>query len=50
MFLPVLRRDAVPGAPGFIGAVVGPMLVVAFVTGIAALVYQDATMTEIVAS
>ncbi len=48
MFLPVLRRDAAPGAPGFIGAVVGPMLVVAFVTGIAALVYQDATMTEIV--
>lgn len=48
MFLPVLRRDAAPGGPGFIGAVVGPMLVVAFVTGIAALVYQDATMTEIV--
>jgi len=48
MFLPVLRRDAAPGASGFIGAVVGPLLVVAFVTGIAALVYQDATMTEIV--
>jgi branched-chain amino acid transport system permease protein len=48
MLLPVLRRDCAAGPQGFVGAVVGPMLVVGLVTAIAALVYQDATMTEIV--
>jgi branched-chain amino acid transport system permease protein len=48
MFLPVLRRDCAVGPQGFVSAVVGPMLVVGLVTAIAALVYQDATMTEIV--
>lgn len=48
MFRPVLRRDSAPGPQGFVSAVVGPMLVVSLVTAIAALVYQDATMTEIV--
>jgi branched-chain amino acid transport system permease protein len=48
MIRPVLRRDSVPGAPGFIEAVVGPLLAVGVVTILAALVYQDNTMTEIV--
>jgi branched-chain amino acid transport system permease protein len=48
MFLPVLRRDSAPGPQGFAGAVLGPMLVVGLVIAVAALVYQSATMTEIV--
>jgi branched-chain amino acid transport system permease protein len=45
---PVLRRDHVPGVRGFLAALVGPLLLVGVVTAIAALVYQDDTMTEIV--
>jgi branched-chain amino acid transport system permease protein len=48
MFRPVLRRDYSPGPQGFVGAVLGPLLAVAAITGIAALVYQDPTMMEIV--
>lgn len=48
MFRPVLRRDAGTGRQGFAGAVIGPLLTVGLVTGMAALVYQDSTMTEIV--
>jgi branched-chain amino acid transport system permease protein len=45
---PALRRDRIPSAQGFLDAVVGPLLVVGLVTALAALVYRDETMTEIV--
>jgi branched-chain amino acid transport system permease protein len=48
MIRPVFRRDASPGLHGFVGAVVGPLGIVALVTGVAALVYQNNTMTDIV--
>jgi branched-chain amino acid transport system permease protein len=48
MIRPTLRRDRVPGVWGFLDAVIGPLLVVGLVTAIAALVYRDDTMTEIV--
>jgi branched-chain amino acid transport system permease protein len=48
MIRPALRRDPVPGLPGFIAAVTGPLLAVGIVTAIAAVVYTDKTMTEIV--
>lgn len=43
-----LRRDRVPGLPGLAAAIVGPLLAVGAVTVLAALVYTDPTMTEIV--
>jgi branched-chain amino acid transport system permease protein len=43
-----LQRDAEPGALGVAGAIVGPLLVVALVTVIAALINLNGTMTEIV--
>jgi branched-chain amino acid transport system permease protein len=43
-----LRRDHVPGVRGLIGAVIGPLLAVGIVTVLAALVYQNDTMTDIV--
>ena len=48
MIRPGVRRDRAPGVIGFADAVVSPMLVVALVTGLAAIVYRDQTMTEIV--
>jgi branched-chain amino acid transport system permease protein len=48
MIRPALRRDAAPGLRGFVNAVVGPVGIVAIVTGLAALVYQNNTMTDIV--
>jgi branched-chain amino acid transport system permease protein len=45
---PGLRRDHVPGLRGFLAAVAGPLLAVGIVTLIAAIVYSDETMTEIV--
>jgi branched-chain amino acid transport system permease protein len=42
------QRDRLPGATGFLGTLLGPLLVVGLVTLIAALVYADQTMTEIV--
>jgi branched-chain amino acid transport system permease protein len=44
----VLRQDPAPGPAGFVAAVVGPLLAVSLVTALAALVYTDETMTEIV--
>ena len=43
-----LRRDHVPGVRGLAGAIAGPLLAVGVVTAIAALVYQNETMTDIV--
>jgi branched-chain amino acid transport system permease protein len=43
-----LRRDHVPGWRGFVGAVAGPLVAVGVVTALAAVVYADETMTEIV--
>jgi len=43
-----LRRDHVPGVRGFAGAVAGPLLAVGIVTALAAVVYADETMTEVV--
>lgn len=48
MIRPTLRRDRVPGVWGFLDAVIGPLLVVGLVTAIAAFIYRDDTMTEIV--
>jgi branched-chain amino acid transport system permease protein len=45
---PGFRRDRLPGSLGFLDAVLGPLLVVGLVTAVAALVYRDRTMTEIV--
>lgn len=42
------ERDRRPGLAGLSGAVLGPLLVVALVTLVAALFYRDPTMTEIV--
>ena len=42
------RRDHVPGVFGLLGAVAGPLLAVGIVTAIAAVVYTNETMTEIV--
>lgn len=43
-----LRRDHDPSRAGMLGAIAGPLLVVGLVTVLAALVYTDSTMTEIV--
>jgi branched-chain amino acid transport system permease protein len=43
-----LRRDHEPDLSGLLGAVIGPLIVVGLVTLLAALVYADETMTEIV--
>jgi branched-chain amino acid transport system permease protein len=43
-----LRRDHPPGAAGKAGAILGPLAVVVTLTVLAALVYQDSTMREIV--
>jgi branched-chain amino acid transport system permease protein len=48
MIRPALRRDQVPGAAGLAGAIAGPLLAVGIVTALAALVYANDTMTEIV--
>lgn len=48
MIRPAFRRDRIPGLWGFVDAVLGPLLVVGLVTAIAAVVYRDETMTEIV--
>jgi branched-chain amino acid transport system permease protein len=48
MILPTLQRDRIPSALGFLDAVLSPLLVVGVVTLVAALVYRDETMTEIV--
>jgi branched-chain amino acid transport system permease protein len=48
MIRPALRRDHVPGLLGFAGAVAGPLLAVGIVTALAAVVYADETMTEVV--
>jgi branched-chain amino acid transport system permease protein len=48
MIRPALRRDNLPGLGGRIGGIVGPLLVVGVVTALAAVVYDDPTMTEIV--
>lgn len=44
----VLGRDRLPGAAGFLQAVAGPMLLVALVTMLAAGLYTDSSLTEIV--
>jgi branched-chain amino acid transport system permease protein len=48
MIRPALRRDNAPGLAGLAGAVAGPLLAVGIVTAIAAAVYTNRTMTEIV--
>ena len=48
MIGPRLRQDRLPGRAGFMLAVIGPLIAVALVTALAALVYTDATMKEIV--
>jgi branched-chain amino acid transport system permease protein len=48
MIRPALRRDHVPGVRGFLAAVAGPLVAVGLVTALAAVVYADETMTEIV--
>jgi branched-chain amino acid transport system permease protein len=48
MIRPTLQRDRLPGVVGFVDAVVGPLLVVGLVTAVAAVVYRDPTMKEIV--
>jgi branched-chain amino acid transport system permease protein len=45
---PALRRDHVPGLRGLAGALAGPLLAVGIVTALAAVVYTNNTMTEIV--
>jgi branched-chain amino acid transport system permease protein len=45
---PMLKSDRVPGLGGFLGSVVSPLIVVGLVTGLAAVVYRDPTMKEIV--
>ena len=48
MIGPALRRDRAPGIRGYLEAVFGPLLVVGLVTALAAIVFRDDTMTEIV--
>lgn len=48
MIRPTLKRDRLPGAWGFVDAVVGPLFVAAVVIAAGALVYQDRSMTQIV--
>jgi branched-chain amino acid transport system permease protein len=45
---PSLRRDNPPGLAGLLGAIAGPLIATGIVTAIAALVYSNDTMTEIV--
>jgi branched-chain amino acid transport system permease protein len=45
---PAFRRDQAPGFGGLVGAIVGPLLAVGVVTALAAAVYSNDTMTEIV--
>jgi branched-chain amino acid transport system permease protein len=45
---PALRRDRLPGPWGFVDAVVGPLVVAGVVIALAAAVYQDASMKQIV--
>jgi branched-chain amino acid transport system permease protein len=45
---PSFRRDSPPGFGGLLGAIVGPLIVTGLVTLIAAVVYANDTMTEIV--
>jgi branched-chain amino acid transport system permease protein len=48
MLWPVLQRDRLPGRSGFIAAVVGPMVLVLALTGVAAVLYADNSLTEII--
>lgn len=48
MIRPALRRDSPPGRVGLAGAIAGPLVAVGIVTLLAALVYSNGTMTEIV--
>jgi branched-chain amino acid transport system permease protein len=48
MMRPTLKSDRVPGIWGLLDAIVSPLLIVGAVTALAALVYRDPTMKEIV--
>ena len=48
MIRPTLKSDRAPGLRGFVDAVVSPLLLVGLATALAALVYRDPTMKEIV--
>ena len=48
MIRPALRRDRLPGAWGLLDALLGPLVVAGVVIALAAAVYQDANMTQIV--
>lgn len=48
MIRPALRRDRLPGLSGRVDAVLGPLVVVGVVIGLAAIVYQGRSMTEII--
>ena len=43
-----LRRDRMPGAEGFAAAVVGPLVAVGVITAVAAALYSDNSLTEII--
>src|SRR5262249_47445931 len=48
MLRPLLRRDRAPGRAGFFDAVIGPMVIVLTLTGVAAALYTDNSLSEII--
>ena len=48
MLRPILRRDRLPGPRGFLDAVLGPMTAVGLLTAVAAALYSDNSLTEII--
>jgi branched-chain amino acid transport system permease protein len=48
MIYPLVKRDRLPGPRGFIEAVAGPMVGVGVLTAVAAALYADSSLTEII--